>query len=147
MIELSRQERWKEWATRSLGKTGSDSAVPHLVDWLRAEDYRTRADAAEALGNLGAIAADAIPALRQAIDDPDLEVCARAVEALGRIGSAALPALVAAMGEADDFTLGWIAHALGEVGDGAATPVLQKLLSHRNTTIRYFAAEALKKVG
>ncbi len=147
LIELLKSERWSGLALRTLGKAGT-AAVPTLLDILKDGETEERADAAEALGEIGADAADAIPALSAALNDSDLEVCARAAEALGRIGPASGSILIEAVKDADSFTLCWVTKALGEIGAEAeaAIPSLIKLRFHSNPTVSYLAAEALRKI-
>jgi len=59
--------------------------VQALIDRLRSDDPRTREAAARALGEMGERAADAQPALEEAIADEDGEVCLAASDALSKI--------------------------------------------------------------
>jgi HEAT repeat protein len=62
-------------------------AVPVLIEALEEPDPPTRLHAAESLGLLGPLAADAADALKKLQDDPDEEVRAAAAKALEAIGS------------------------------------------------------------
>jgi hypothetical protein len=62
--------------------------VPGLIVLLSSEDPRGRALAADELGNSGAAAAPAVPALKRALSDPDRRVRASAALALGAVGNA-----------------------------------------------------------
>jgi len=148
LIELLNSEEWRSSALRALGSAGA-GAVPVLIEALQDERPETRASAAEALGGIGPAAAPAIPVLSGALNDPDLEVCARAAEALGRIGPASTPALIDALTGADSFTLCWAANALREIGPeaDAAISTLLTLQSHSDPNVRYFTAEALRRLG
>jgi len=62
-----------------------DPDVQALIDRLRAADAPTREAAAQALGAMGSRAADAQPALEEALADEDGDVCLAASDALSRI--------------------------------------------------------------
>ena len=66
------------------------SPVADLVRRLQDDDWQVRRDAAVALGELGAAAEEAMPALEDAIADDNGEVCLAASDALSRIRIAAL---------------------------------------------------------
>jgi hypothetical protein len=67
--------------------------VADFADQLRSPHARRRIRAANSLGGFGALAADAVPALVRALDDPIAPVRAAAANALARIGAAAEPAI------------------------------------------------------
>jgi HEAT repeat protein len=69
--------------------------VPSLIENLRKGDDATKADAAQALGELGAAAEAAVPALMLALRDEYELVRQQAAEALGEIGPAAKSAVSA----------------------------------------------------
>jgi HEAT repeat protein len=137
LAELTKHEYWQFWAISTLGKTHDSAAVPYLLTSLLDADYQSRKYAAQALGQMGRLAINAIPALAEAINDPDLTVCARAIEALGRIGKPALPTLLAAIDNTDDFTLGWIAKALGNIDDKDAKAALKKLILNTDSIVSF----------
>ena len=62
-----------------------DIEVQLLIAKLTAPDWKTRFDAARELGNLGARAVVAVPALEEAILDDHDEVCTSAADALSAI--------------------------------------------------------------
>lgn len=148
LIELLKAENWRRQAIESLGKTGCAGAVPHLVNFLNDKDPGRRAEAAEALGRLGKTASEAVPVLGEALNDPDMEVCARAAEALGRIGKASVAVLLEASATDDPFMRQWVTRALGDTGSEAPEVVRALALLHHqdDSTIRYLAAEALKRI-
>jgi HEAT repeat protein len=61
-----------------------------LIEQLRHGDWQIRQGAADALGELGADAADAVPDLQRALTDSDYDVRESVVRALGRITGADL---------------------------------------------------------
>jgi HEAT repeat protein len=69
---------------------GEGSPIAGLVRRLKDEDWQVRRDAAMALGELGATAEEAMPALEDAIADDNGEVCLAASDALSKIRIAAL---------------------------------------------------------
>lgn len=147
LAELSLHDDLRGSAIIALGEIPDPAGVPHLLPFLCDENYVYRYYAAYSLGQLGVLACEAIPALAEAINDPDLTVCAWAIEALGNMGKAALPVLLAALDSEDEFVLGWTAKALGDVGDSSAKPGLDRLMQHHDLSIRFLAAEALRKIG
>jgi hypothetical protein len=69
------------YAMRHHGKKG----VPILILGLQDEQTNVRLNAAWSLATLGARAADAVPALKACLNDPNMEVRTEAAEALERI--------------------------------------------------------------
>ena len=119
--------------------------------------------AAQALGQLGPGAKEAIPLLVQALQSPSLEVRGFAVDALGRIGlhaqfeaQAAVPAIMAEVDLPKEHInyaplaafRRLAARALGRIGLGAtaAIPVLEKALQNEDPLYRVQAALALWKI-
>jgi HEAT repeat protein len=62
-----------------------DPEVQAQIDRLGSAEARTREAAARALGEMGVRAADAQPALEEALADEDGDVCLAASDALSRI--------------------------------------------------------------
>ncbi len=93
-------------------------AVPDLIRSLKSADARTRARAADELGNRGAAAVSAVPALIAVLKDASPRVRASASLALGNIGS---------------------------VDDGTV-PLLVKALKDKNLDVRYAATLALSRI-
>ena len=73
------------WFDKLRGKRESDPRVAVLLAQLTDADAARRAAAAVALGELGAAAVEAQPALEEAIADSDGDVCLAASDALSRI--------------------------------------------------------------
>ena len=116
--------------------------------------------AAQALGQMGPEAKDAIPLLVRALQSPSLEVRAFAVDALGRIASEPQTVVPAILAEVDlpkehinyaplaPFRR-LAARALGRFGPkaAAAVPVLEKALQNEDPLYRVQAALALWKIA
>jgi hypothetical protein len=95
----------------------SPPAVSPLIDAL--EDLETRGLAAQALVQTGPLA---VPALAQALKDPDwhLRVISAVILAdLGRPAQAAVPALIDALEDPLSDVVLVAAHALGQIGSAA----------------------------
>jgi len=120
-------------AVWGLGKLGPDArpAVGHLVAVLKDSDPRTATGAAQTIGAVGATAADAVPALAEAMRGTNVVLCRMAAKALSQIGTPALPTLVTHLKHHDPFVRGEAAVALGWIGPAAsaAVPHLLQLLS------------------
>lgn len=102
--------------------------VARLTDWLGSRTTFLAWRSAEALGNLGPDAVDAVPALMRATLDPDLDVAGYSVAALGRIGDLqAVDVLVPLLGWAHPIvvqnaalSLAWLAPRCGRAEDALA---------------------------
>ena len=90
---------------------------------------------------------DVVPALIQALQDPDPEVGYNVAEALIGIGKDAVPALIEALQDAEGFVRASAADALGSIGESAidAAPALIKTL--QDPEVRWHAEGALTKIG
>lgn len=136
-------------------KGGKADAVPVLV-WALGSPGRPEArwHAADLLGQIGADARPAAPALTAALDDADPYVKAMAVKALARLAPAAteplppelagvVPALLNKLPETEVIRAvsDYKRHAAG------AVPELTGLLAHPDPAVRWNAARALGKIG
>ena len=134
---------------------------PTVVYGERAEAERIRMDTYERLLARGA---EAVAALADALDDPDLNMRRKAALTFGALGggwwsfecgpkkleiAAALPALVAATNDTDSSVRAWSAQAIGDIGAAAASavPTLIDLLDHPDEGTRNSAALALRGIG
>ncbi len=91
--KLPTEARWN--AARTIGKIGPNavSAVPDLIDEMDDPEDTIREHAAEAIGDIGPVAAElGVPALRKVLTDRYLKVRRDAVRSLGYIGADARPA-------------------------------------------------------
>ncbi len=115
-------------------------------------DSYVRSAAAQALGALGAAAADQAPRLGEALGDPDRDVRYAAAQALGALGAAAAdqaPRLVEALGDPYSRVRSAAAQALGALGAAAAdqAPRLGEALGDPDRDVRSAAAGALASIG
>lgn len=171
LIETLRDDdlltRW--FAAAVLGKVGPQArtAVDELVKLLHAGKEPPRVPtrigfggmpappdrlavvAARALGEIGAEASGAVPALMEALADPDPTLRAEAARALGAIGPAAHEAVAALVWRFRD-TESNVAHnaasALGLIG-APAVPALIDALGQGSGDVRRLACEALRYMG
>ena len=124
MLHASRQVRSPQCG---LGHRQARSAGParatDLCAGLKNSDPRTASGAAQALGDIGADAADAIPALAEAMRGTNIVLCRLAAKALSQIGSPALSTLIAHLQHSDPFVRGESAMAIGWMGPQARSAV------------------------
>ncbi|MHB1561426.1 MAG: HEAT repeat domain-containing protein [Isosphaeraceae bacterium] len=117
------QATGQDWAmSRALGRIGRP-AIPALIRALQGKDPDLRRFAVGSLGLMQDEAAEAVPALITALDDPALEP--HVADALGLIGPAAAPAVpaLAVKLRQSDYGSGDILDALPRIG-AAAVPVM-----------------------
>jgi vesicle coat complex subunit len=115
-------------------------------------DADVRRSAADALSNIGPAAADAVPALAEALKDQDTGVRRSAADALSNIGPAAadaVPALAEALKDQDTGVRRSAAYALSNIGPAAAeaVQVLADALKNQNRDVRRIAAKAFQRIG
>jgi len=121
-------------------------AIPALEAMLRGGQGGAAYQAAVSLGELGAEAATAAPALADALASRDEDLRRGAAYALGRIGPAAVPAVRRALAHRDESTRRQAVEALGWVGP-SAVPVLVEALADGQALVRRAAARALGRLG
>jgi HEAT repeat protein len=118
--------------------------VTHQLELLRARPVWRRAAAAATLGDMASGAA--IPALLDALDDPEREVRAAATRSLAVLDApVAVAPIVAALaaGRVQRAVGGWALMKLGE----SALPSLRELVEHEDADIRAAAVELLGLTG
>ncbi len=125
--------------------------VPRLVAALESPDDYVAAFAAWSLGNLGAAAREAVPALARALSRARTDaVVAGALARIGPAAEGAVPTLVAAL-RGDDADRRWrAARTLGRIGPAAAAavgPLADALADSGNPELRLHAARALGRIG
>lgn len=133
-----------------LGNTMMDDGSPNLKELHK----RT------IINELRSIGPDAIPALIQALNDPDDQMRANADLVFLILGGGyddkpkmdttkAYPALIKSTGDTDSNARGWAAQAIGEMGPGAvnAIPVFIGMLNDPDVGPRNSACIALADIG
>jgi HEAT repeat protein len=138
-------------AARALARMQlAEDDVPRLVEALESADGYVVAFAAWSLGNLGAAAEGAVPALARALSRHDTNAVVAA--ALARIGPAAAGAvgvLVDALRDENPDRRWRAARTLGRIGPAAApaVPPLTAALADPHNAVRQHAARALGRIG
>ena len=127
--------------------------LQRLIDLLQVRDERAVA-AAKQLGELGAQAVPAIPALNAAMnnranDSLQWTLQSAAADALGRIGPAAVPVLIKAASSSDDSlrTLAHKALALMEQRPVEVVQAIRELLNNTEPAVRRAAVLSLRRLG
>jgi HEAT repeat protein len=163
-LRTDKAERVRTAAATSLGKLERSDATGAVAELgaavgSSATPASVRAAAADTLRRIGPDAADAVPALRQALADraADEPTRVRSALALGNIGGepglAALPTLLATLGDpqAPVALVRAVADTLGRLGPdaAAAAPRLAELLTAKTSDVelRRAAAGALDHFG
>ena len=140
----------KRHVLRALAAVGADAgATVRAIRPLLRDDARSgvQLTALYALGELGADAKPAVPAIIALLGGDDARVRLEAVETLGEIGpeaAGAVPQLVAALRDEDGLMTVEAAQALSRIGSAAVGP-LTELLADEN--YRVLAATILADVG
>jgi HEAT repeat protein len=125
--------------------------LPTLLEALQDEKSEVaRANACNVIGQFGAQAKPAVPALSKALSDKDATVRAEAALALGEIGvgaKAAIPALLDSL-KTDEihFAEPFVLASLGKMGE-AAVPALKEALTAKQYRLRRGAVYALALIG
>ena len=136
-----------------MARPTTEAALAVLVERLASPVFEEDQLAAAILGNVGAAAAPAVPALTRALRHTDSRVRNRAASALSSIGpgaAAATLALVELLREDPDAGVrAAAAFALSRIGPGAsaALPALQAALTDPAPRVRDEAASALRAIA
>jgi HEAT repeat protein len=143
LLESSRvDDRW--WAVRTLARM-DEPPVLRLLGALSdpAAEIREAAVLALAMHPTD----EMIPALVGALEDEDGMVPTLSVKALACIGKNAVPALLDAFWSASARGRVHIMHALAELGDHRAIPVMLKAMDEDSALLNYWAREGLERLG
>jgi HEAT repeat protein len=162
-LRTDKSSRVRTAAAIALGKLDHSDAVGAVADLAAAVASSgtpppARAAAADVLRRLGKDSADAVPALKQALEDRTADVATRtaAAFALGNVGDSgisALPGLLAVLGEPQAPTelVKAVCETLGRLGTPAASASIRlgELLTAKGSSvdIRRAAAGALDSFG
>jgi len=119
-----------------------------IADVRDPDAFLTREAAARTLASLGPAARSAVPALAEAVRDPQGRVAAEAADALGKIGGeGAVPALVRDLGESNARVRLNALYALGRIGPPAKAAIPAVAAALADDQIRFMAAYALAGMG
>jgi HEAT repeat protein len=146
---LGCDERVSGAAAEALVQLGS-SAVGALTQGLRSSEIVTRAQAALALGRIGAASKRALPTLAALVSDQDRGVRQYAVTAIGQIEPESPTVIDALRRAATDSDMGVRLSAIKALGKAGVTApesvaALTSALSDSSLQVRLSAAEALAK--
>ncbi len=143
-----------EAGRRRRNRDEPEATPPAVTRLLKAlQDPSSRWMAVVALGQMGASAHEAIPALIEALEDTEAAVRWDAAKALGKMGSVAaraVPALTAVLHQQDDdVAREHVVAALGAIGPAARTavPALICSLKDDGHHLDEQAGEALVRIG
>ncbi len=123
-----------------------------LSEWIKlleSQDLATRLGAARSLGEMGADARAAVPALIQRLADRDAFVPTAAADSLGAIGpeaAEAIPAMAKTFERSSGFDRGIIGPAIARIGP-KAVPKLVELTRTSDDFARWEATRALRLIG
>jgi HEAT repeat protein len=123
--------------------------VPGLLVTLKSEDAATRAGAAQALGQIGAAAHDAVGDLTAALKDAQRDVRRNAAQALGEVGEASRPAAAAltkALKDADWQVRRAAAYALGRLGTRDVEAALKEARKDKQEAVENAARASLERI-
>lgn len=132
-----------------IGQVAVDDALPSLIAATEDSEESVVLQAISTLGELGASATAAVPALISALWTGDARRRAIVGVALWRIGPGVVPALVQSLSHPSPEVRGKVAHLLGRFGDAAseAATALHSLLSDPDDTVRLEARQALAAIS
>jgi len=149
----NRDARVREDTVEVLRIFASDApakAIPLLIKALEDKVQRVQVRAIKALGRLGAVAGDAVPAMWKLAEYGKGKTSSESFDMLGEIGAPSVPTLAKALTDhASSRIRRQAALSLAIVGPKAveAVPALIKGLEDKDPDVRSNAAWALSKVG
>jgi len=159
--ETSELNRWAEdlasgdWDARDAARTALRRAgprsVPSLIPLLKHDSADVRSEAVYVLGRIGPPGYEAVPALMDVLDDPDVRLRAEAAGALWEIDPDTSEESIPVLIEALEDPKWWRTAALALAAMGAraepAVPTLANLLDHPDTLARDTAMLVLRSIG
>ncbi len=133
-------------SAQALGDMKSSEAVPSLVRLAAADRSPARADAIEALGKIGDVAA--LDPILVALADGSVTVRRKALASISHFqDQRAVQALVASIGDLDDECRQAAAGGLGEIGNHHVIPLLERLADgDKNSDVRAAAVAAIGRI-
>ncbi len=132
---------------RIIGEIGDSSSVKPLIELLGKETaLKVRRNIFYALGNLKA--KEALPFLKDALNDKDSLLRSDAAYNLGKIGDPAVIDMVGKLSkDKEDRVRASVVEALNNLGTSDALPYLRELMKDKNEKVRVKAAYGLGKHG
>jgi HEAT repeat protein len=129
--------------------TTADDPLPDLMADTRHRTPSVRLSAVRALGRLGWLARDALPALTEALNDGEAKVREAAAAAVGQVGPDAVPALARMLRHPDKYVRRNAVWGLGKLGPlaKAVLPDLCRTLADVDPRTASGAAQALGSMG
>src|SRR3989304_3743407 len=121
--------------------------VETLLGELSDPDSGTREQAARRLGQVGAKARRAVPALIVAMQDEKWGVQKQAELALENLGGVAIPDLIEALGHDEERVRAWCTEALGNIGPSAQAAVPRMMVALRNDQSELVRKDSAYAVG
>lgn len=140
------QHQWQWLHGGAPEKQNVSGALGALLDKLADADRHVRLRAADALGQMGGAAADAIPALAARLADEFEPVALNAAYALAAMGAPGVAALALHLQSDDKPTSRNAAYGLSAAGALASAPLIGTL-AHGTEHVRGHAAFALGEIG
>ena len=127
----------------------TEVTILSLIDALHDATDSNRGPAASALGHIGGLAQNIVPALIDALGDIDEAVAQHATCALSRIGTPAVPALIRGLKDENQEVRFYAAIALADFNQPAveAVDALIDALCDETCGVRWVAVEALQSIG
>jgi HEAT repeat protein len=131
-----------------IGPAAAEGALAALIAATEDLDDSVSLQAMATLGEFGAVAAPAIPALMSAVWTGDVRRRAVSGVTLTRIGGPAVPSLIQSLSHPAAEVRAKAAHLLGQIGPAAfeARPALEALLLDGDESARKEAALALSQI-
>ncbi|HET6410352.1 MAG TPA: HEAT repeat domain-containing protein, partial [Chthoniobacteraceae bacterium] len=126
------------------------AAIPPLIQGLSSDDATLRAGSAKALGGMGTVANESIPALIANLNHGDNDVQREVVEALAIMGADAKASLIPALSDKESRTRQSAVLALAAMGkdsNDVAAVMLERLSVETDTNVRISLLTALPKLG
>jgi HEAT repeat protein len=127
-----------------------NTSLDHRLKKLRSKDPKDRAMAARMLAEAGPKALPLVPALVEALNDPDADVRREAMSALGEVGPDVFPSLIQAAKDRRPLVRAGAVWVLGSFPGRVKTvgPLLVKVLKHDDSIhVRRVAAKMLGNLG
>ena len=138
---------WAEPGLKDEAAAFRAKTIDECIQGLAAADASLRRSAAWALFERGEDAAPAVPALANALDDPEVRMVAlRVLEQLGAAAAPAGPAATGLLSRPDVFVRFGAVHVLKAIGESAIEG-LRQALRDESVHVAYVASQAAAELG